>query len=313
MYRFLYLLTFLAGAQTQEPKQPVFRAETGLVQVYARVMDKSGQPLNNIPMSAVHVFENGIEQEVKFVGQENVPVSLALAVDGDARAEELQPVTEALLNAFRSAEPARVARFDAEPDSGEPAGAPGRDDVKVLPLRPRTPMGDAVALLIRGGEPTSAEVKRALIIVADSASYRSWISPAPIIKAAEEKGISIYAVHLQHPEGEANSANGNGALRALRRAVAWTVDLFDDDVRAPSELQGELDQLTKPTGGETCSAKDPASAGDCAQRFAKEIRTQYVVAYRPQTLTRAERNVEIKVSGYPDAEVRVRRSHGTER
>ena len=308
MSRFLYVPIFFCAALAQESQQPVFRAETGLVQVYAAI-ERSGEPVNNIPMSAVRVFENGVEQEVKFVGQENVPVSLALAVDGDAPEDDVEAVTSALLNAFRSAEPVRLARFDAEADSGNPSRERLREDVRILSLRPRTPMRDAVSLLISRMEPNSGDTKRALIIVADAASYRSWRSREPVIRAANEKGVSIYAIHLERPVSE----TGNRVVRALRRALIWTIDLFDQDVPPPSALHRELERLTGPTGGETCSATDGESAVECARRFAKEIRTQYVIAYRPKTLAQDGRKVEIRLEGYPDAEARVRAFHGTGR
>lgn len=309
--RFLHVLILFCAAAGQKPQQPVFRAETGLVQVYATIVDKSGEPLNNLPLSAVRVFEGGVEQEVKFVGQENVPVSLALAVDGDAPREEIQSATAAVVNAFRPAKPVSLARFDAEPDTEKSILGSSRDHVRILPLRPRTPMRDAVSLLIDRMEPNDGETKRALIIVADSASYRSWRSREPVIRAAQERAVSIYALSLDGPQPEPSPGALNSTLRALRKALIWTIDLFDQDVPTPSESQAEIERLTEATGGETCSAMDAESAVACAQKFAKEIRTQYVVAYRPKTLTQATRNVEIRLQGYPDAEARVRKLHGT--
>jgi hypothetical protein len=131
-----------------------------------------------------------------------------------------------------------------------------------------------------------------------------------VIRAAAEKGVSIYAVHLERPQPETSPG---GFVSALRKALIWTIDLFDQDVPSPSGLNDELQRLTQATGGEMCAAKDAQSAVDCAQRFAKSIRTQYVVAYRPKDLAHAARKVEVRLEGYPDAEVRVRKFHGTAR
>ena len=54
----------------QNPPPPAqddvtFTAETNLVPLIVTVLDKSGKMVTNIPQSAFHVFENGVEQTIK--------------------------------------------------------------------------------------------------------------------------------------------------------------------------------------------------------------------------------------------------------
>src|SRR3954468_24547352 len=72
----------LVFAQTKQSDEPAtFRADTRLVVLHATVIDKSGKFVTNIPQKAFRVFENGVEQPVKKVLREDVPVSMGLIVD----------------------------------------------------------------------------------------------------------------------------------------------------------------------------------------------------------------------------------------
>jgi VWFA-related protein len=302
-----YLLALIQIAPAQQAQQPVFRAETGLVQVYASITDESGQPLRNLSTSSVRVLENGVPQQVRFVGQEDIPVAATLLVDGNARPEPVKAVSSVLAASLKSNQPLLVARFDAEPEPAPAGPSRDRDDIRILPLRPRTALRDALSILINRMEPNGAEVKRALIIVAEAATYRSPRSRGPILEAAQEKGVSIYAIRLEPPD--TSRTGGNRALRALRGALVWTIDLFDD-LQSPEETQKELERLTDGSGGDTCAAASTEAAEACARSFAEEIKSQYVIAYRPTTLARAGRKVEISIEGHPKAVVRIRKAYG---
>jgi hypothetical protein len=306
----LFLVLAISISVAQEPGQPVFRAETGLVQVYATIVDQSGKPISNLPLKAVRVSENGVPQQVRFVGQENVPVAATLALDGDARPEPVRAAVSALLGAIKFAEPVRVARFDSPPERASEA-LEVRSNVEIVPMRPRTPMRDALLMLVRGMQANGSEVKRTLMVVADGESYRSWHGRESVIGAAREKDVSIYAIEVTPPPRAKPQGAFNRAADALRGALIWVIDLLDDDVPSPAELSAELARLTSATGGEACSAPDENAAVACVQRFASDVKSQYVIAYRPTTLARKDRKIEISIEGHPDAVVRVRKASGT--
>ena len=67
------------GSQPEETT--IFRADTRLVVLHATVVDKSGRFVTNLPQSAFHVFENNVEQPIKKLIREDVPVSMGLIVD----------------------------------------------------------------------------------------------------------------------------------------------------------------------------------------------------------------------------------------
>jgi VWFA-related protein len=303
----LLILAVSPGALAQQAQQPVFRAETGLVQVQASITDAAGSRLNDISQSAVRVLENGVPQQVRFVGQENVPVSVALAIDGPAREEVVRTTSAALMGSLASGDLAYVARFDAEPGATPAPVAREQGEVRAVSLRPRTAMRDALLLLIDRMEENNGETKLALIVLAYAETYQSWHSRQEVLDAARTKGVSIYAVDLQ-PQSEDSARRGNRVAGAFRKALDWTVDLFDNDIRTSEQVQAELKALTDATGGEMCAAANADAAARCAQNFVQDIRSQYVVAYRPKTLARADRKIEITIEGRPEAVVQVRKA-----
>ena len=168
-------------------------------------------------------------------------------------------------------------------------------------------MRDALLLLIDRMEENNGETKLALIVLAYAETYQSWHSRQEVLDAARTKGVSIYAIDLQ-PQSEDSARRGNRVAGAFRKALDWTIDLFDNDIRTSEQVQAELKTLTDATGGEMCAAANADAAARCAQNFVKEIRSQYVIAYRPKTLARAERKIEITIEGRPDAVIRVRKA-----
>ena len=59
----------------------VFRSDSRLVVLHATVLDPGGRVVTNLPQSAFHVFENGVEQELKVFRREDAPVSIGLIID----------------------------------------------------------------------------------------------------------------------------------------------------------------------------------------------------------------------------------------
>jgi anti-sigma-K factor RskA len=64
-----------------QPEGPaIFRADTRLVVLHASVVDKNGKLVTNLTQKSFHVFENNVEQPIKKLLREDVPVSMGLIV-----------------------------------------------------------------------------------------------------------------------------------------------------------------------------------------------------------------------------------------
>src|SRR5262249_26439882 len=115
MRRLSNLLLFLviAGfvlAQNPPPAQqddiPTFRSDTNYVVLHASVQDKSGKLVTNIPQSAFHVFDNGVEQPLKLFRREDVPVSMGIIIDNSgSMRDKRQKVAAASLALIKASNP----------------------------------------------------------------------------------------------------------------------------------------------------------------------------------------------------------------
>src|SRR5688572_9424738 len=100
------LTSFLAIGAFAQDSETTFRSATRLVVLHASVIDKSGKLLTELPRTAFKVFENNVEQPIKLVRREDVPVSLGLVIDNSgSMRNKRRPVESAALAAIKASNP----------------------------------------------------------------------------------------------------------------------------------------------------------------------------------------------------------------
>ena len=65
-----------------------FKTGTNQVVLHATVADKNGKLITNLPESAFHVTENGVEQTLNLFKREDVPVSMGIIIDNSGSMRE---------------------------------------------------------------------------------------------------------------------------------------------------------------------------------------------------------------------------------
>jgi len=88
---------------------------TELVQLHVRVIDRNNRPINSVPQSDFHIFEDGVPQTIEAFTREDVPISYGLAVDtsGSLRSQ-LQSVIDAgktIINSNKRGDETFLVRF----------------------------------------------------------------------------------------------------------------------------------------------------------------------------------------------------------
>ena len=79
--RLLLLAVTVAGSSLWGQEDPIFRSDTRLVVLNATAVDSKGNIVTDLPRAAFKVFENNVEQPLKFFRREDVPISLGVIVD----------------------------------------------------------------------------------------------------------------------------------------------------------------------------------------------------------------------------------------
>lgn len=89
--------------------------------------------------------------------------------------------------------------------------------------------------------------------------------------------------------GDNHSRYGEKFVKALAResgVMIYSIGLFDRYVPTPEEMLGPslLSEVTEPTGGRAYTLDNPSEMPAVARHIGLELRTQYVLAYRPNDL-----------------------------
>ncbi|HZI17965.1 MAG TPA: VWA domain-containing protein [Pyrinomonadaceae bacterium] len=280
----------------------VVTIDTSLVNLQVRVVDRNNRPISGIRQEEFRVFENGQPQTVQFVTTEEVPVSYGLVVDnsgslrsqiqkvidaGKTIVESNQPGDETFVVRFVSSEEIKVlqdftsdkqAVFDALDDMYIEGGQTAVMDAVYLSAEHATQY--------KKGDPLDDKRRRALILVTDGEDRASFYKQDQLFEALKENDVQIYVIgFVNELEKE------RGFISKSRRQKA--VDL--------------LDRLAKETGGRAFYPTSLSELPDIAREITKDLRTQYVVSYRPNVPARPGefRQVRVAVADAPGRDKRI--------
>jgi Ca-activated chloride channel homolog len=280
----------------------VVKIDTSLVNLQVRVVDRNNRPVNDIRQEEFRVFENGQPQTVQFVTTEQVPISYGLVVDnsgslrsqinkvidaGKAIVESNKPGDETFVVRFVSSEEIKIMQdFTADKQAVYDA----LDDMFIE--GGQTAVMDAVylsaehATQYKKGDQLDDKRRRALILVTDGEDRSSFYKQDQLFEALKENDVQIYVIgFVNELEKE------RGFISKSKRQKA--VDL--------------LDRLAKETGGRAFYPTSISELTQIAEEITKDLRTQYVVSYRPNIPARPGeyRQVRVSVADTPGRDKRI--------
>ena len=273
------------GSQPEETT--IFRADTRLVVLHATVVDKSGRFVTNLPQSAFRVFENNVEQPIKKLIREDVPVSMGLIVDnsGSMRTKRgrVEASAVALVKASNPQDEVFIVNFNDEAFLDQPFTS----DIKELERglakidsRGGTAMRDAIRMSIDYLKENGKRDKKVLVVVTDGDDNNSSGTLENLVKAAQQSEVLIYTVGLLAEEEKREAKRATRALNAIAEA----------------------------TGGKSYYPKDLKDVDGVCQQVAHDIRSQYIIEYNPKNaaLDGSFRTIKVAANGPNHPVVRTR-------
>lgn len=295
-----FLLTSFGAAALwgqQNPVQPVnqegdpvFKAETRLVQLHATVIDKRGNFVTDLPQTAFKVFEDGKEMPLRLFRREDVPVSMGLIIDNSAsmrnKRKQVEQAAISLIKASNPLDEAFVVNFNEEAY----IDVNFTNDVKKMQAgleqlnsRGGTALRDALSLSMDHLKQKGKRDKKVLLVVTDGEdSASSTVNTLEkLLQKAQRSEVLLFAIGIMDDE--------ENRRREVKRA------------------KRDLDLLTKQSGG---VAHFPSSASEVepyALQIAREIRSQYTLAYspsKPDDGAYRQVKVTVKASGSPSVRTR---------
>jgi len=276
----IVLFLLAAGAPAQDA---VFRTGTRLVLLQVSVVDRNDKLVTNLPQKAFRVYENGVEQQIRFFRREDVPVSLGLVIDNSGSMKDRRETVEAsclgLVKASNREDQVFIVNFNDEAYLDAPFTntlEKLEEGVARIDSRGGTAMRDAISMSIDYLKEEGKLEKKVLMVITDGDDNASAVTLEQLVRKAQQSEVLIYIVGLLDQEDR-------GAARRAQRAI-----------RAISEASGGLSFFPK--------ALDEVAA--LTLQVAHELRNQYTITYTPTnpTLDGSYRTIRVKVDG-PDRPV----------
>lgn len=258
----------------------VVTIDTSLVNLHVRVVDRNNHPINDVANTDFRVTENGVPQQIQFVNREEVPITYGLVVDnsGSLRSQIAQ-VVEAAKSIVESNKPGDetfVVRFISSDEikimqdftADKQALGDALDDMFIE--GGQTAIVDAVYLAAehaserrgKSGDPAEEKRRRALILVTDGEDRNSFYKTEQLFESLKEEDVQIYVIgFVNELEKE------RGFITPSKRAKAVSL----------------LDRMAKETGGRTFYPTSLSELPAIADQITKDLRTQYVISYKPAT------------------------------
>jgi VWFA-related protein len=268
----------LAFVWGQEDSGDVFHAEARLVVLHATVTDRSGKLLTDLPQSAFHAYEDGVEQKVKVFRREDVPVSMGLIIDNSGSMKErrlkVEAAAMALVNASHPQDEVFIVNFNDEVYQDVPFTSDRQrmqEGLARIDSRGGTAMRDAIYGSISYAKAKAKHDKKVLVVVTDGDDNMSEISLEQLVQSAQQQEVLIYSIGL----------------------------LAEEERREANRAKRALDTLTRATGGQAHYPNDLDEVGKIALQVARDIRSQYIIAYTPakQALDGSFRRIRVTVNG----------------
>lgn len=246
---------------TASPIHPIIRKSVDLVLVPVTVTDPMLRLVTGLRQDNFQVFENKKPQEIRHFSSEDAPVSIGIIVDtSGSMADKMERVREAVKEFCDSAnpqdeffiitfsdEPRLVQDFTDSPDDLE------KNLVFAAP-KGRTALLDAVYMGIKKMREAKYS-KKALLVISDGGDNHSRYTEHELKSAVKEADVMIYAIGI-----------------------------FDRYVPTQEERLGPelLSNISETTGGRAFVLENTAQMPLLAHRIGAELRTQYVIGYRPE-------------------------------
>jgi Ca-activated chloride channel family protein len=239
----------------------VIKSKVNLVLVPVSVTDPMQRLVTGLGQENFEIFDGKAPQQIRHFSSEDVPISVGVILDVSGSmsnkmdrvrdalnefCETANPQDEFFLITF-SDEPRLAADFTTRPEDLE-------KELLFTHAKGQTALLDAIYLGLSKMKEAKYG-KKALLIISDGGDNHSRYDEKTVKAAAKEADVMIYAVGT-----------------------------FDRYVPTREEALGPelLSEITELTGGRTFILENPARLPAIAHHIGVELRTQYVLGYRPE-------------------------------
>jgi Ca-activated chloride channel family protein len=260
-----------------------------LINVEITVANSNGF-VTSLPQDAFAILEDGTPQTAQMIVRDERPVSIGLIVDDSGTMREfragLVQMVEAFLKRVDARDEVSLIRFNTEVTLAQDFT---NDPSLILTglrrgkLYGRTRLSDALNVGIKHLVDHGKNERRVLIVISDGIENTGTTTRDSLFRLLADTGVVVYALE--------------------------PVSL---DFREVSQAQKQLAELTKPTGGIAYNAERMDELVRRAEQIAREIHSQYWLAYSSSNSLRDGkfRKIKVSVTGVPGKRIEIRARSG---
>jgi len=285
----LYLAGLLVAPGLLAQDRPVFHADVTLVTVPVLVTDARGIPVRDLEASEFHLYDDGVPSEIRHLSLEDeLPLALGIVIDISAS-------QRAFLREHRTTVDAFLTRLLRPGDRAFIVTA--NEDVVLQSEFIGRPSGPSQILVARGGEPLGAPCSTlsGRHLCGGTALWNAVYATAHL-KLSPFTGTKALLI-LSDGNDTGSIHHLDQALEEVHRAGALVYAIRYPDPLSQSAGDG-LARLAAETGGAELAppAGDYNAAFDRIDRIERDLRSQYVLAFRPETGGDPAHRLRVEVS-----------------
>ena len=251
-----------AAAHTASNQPFTFKTSVSEVVLYATVVDSHQRLVTSLQKQDFTVYENNVQQTISSVGQEDVPVSMAILVDNSgSMAQKRAAVNRAAIDLIQASNPqdeAFIVNFSDEAFLDQDFTSNVdllRKGLSHIDSQGGTAMYDAVIAAADHLAKRAKHPKQVILIITDGEDNSSSATLADTVRRIQDlNGPIVYSIGLLYAESDHSQSH-----------------------RARKALQS----LSDDTGGIAFFPKSLDQVDTIAAEVAQDIRHQYVIAYHP--------------------------------
>ncbi len=279
------LVTDSAGGQSEETvltrdlESAVFSLEVSVVPLYVNVTDGRGAYIPDMRMDEFEVYENGKRQEIIFFDSEPRPVVIGLLIDTSGsmegiKMERAKQGASAFLQHITEQDEAFIMGFDAFPHLMQDlTKSISRLREAIQQMQPQGATSLNLAIVEACDIVVDRPERRALIILSDGFDTVQSVTEGQAIEYAAQQDVRLYTIGIFD------------TVNPVRTSGFDTMNRGEMSMRAYSDG----------TGGRTFILNSLGELDRAYDEIAAELRSQYSLGYRPDTLAAPGEFREIEV------------------
>ena len=294
-------------AQQPTEQAPVFRSGTNIVALNVTVLDPKKQYVSGLTQQDFAVFEDGVQQQLRFFESRQVPMDLILLIDtSSSMRDKMNVVHEAavgFLKSMKENDRGAVVAFNDKVEVLQTLtsdGAALETAIRGTTAKGSTSLHNALYIALKQfGRSAAAdtEVRRqAIAVLSDGEDTSSLISFDDVMALARKTGVSIYTIGLHSRYAPPS-----------RNAPPVTPRYF-------STADFAMKSLAQETGAQAFFPLEVSELKGIYASIAQELASQYSLAYSPAN-PRSDgryRRIVVRVAARPELQLRTRSGYTAE-